>query len=148
MELDDVVIPEGTPEGLIAAITLLNGIFPIRSETLWLTLEAVSIRQEVLFGTVQLILWNEGSVSDIKEQQLRLIDANAAREPRLPEALAGWAKALVEAGRCVPELDAWVCYLPSDLWVLPRLLRLKRPQTTEQFFDAVLRGPFKRVLGS
>lgn len=120
-------------------LSRLQAVFPIQAGAMELTLESVEPGAGGLRGIVRMILWEEerSVVCSVKEQQLWLLSSEQAADPRVAEAIEGWAAALEAAGEDAPE--RWSVLMPSDLWRVPQLLKLKRPQTAHQFTDAMLR---------
>lgn len=150
---------------------VVRSLFPIRSE--WISLELAPAWTDENTGEVQqdvwsdqgvgvlvrLIVWDEvdgdRSIRDVKEQQVTLVYQRHAEDPRVVDYARGWAAALSfalgrvdelrAAGAPLPrfaaELDAW---MPMDLF-FPDLLALRRPQTEDDFMDALLSS--KKRLG-
>ena len=121
----------------------IRGAFPVAAGPMDLTLEQIEKVDGGWVGVVRIVVWDadRAALRDVKEQQVRMLREADAADVRLEAALTGWADALAEAGRAVPDPDPWTSLMPCDLWGLPELLRLKRPRTAEQFCGAMLRRP-------
>ncbi|MBZ5715386.1 hypothetical protein [Nannocystis pusilla] len=112
---------------------------------------AIDPERGSLVATVRLVVWDvngeERSMGDIKEQEVEVVPAKSIDDPRLPAYFQGWAEALrvafarldeviaaegeAAAGNRVEEA------LPCDMFC-PEVLALRRPQTAEEFAEALL----------
>lgn len=112
-----------------------------------------------LLATLRTYVWEiEGgvrSIRDIREQQLVVLPAELSADPRVPAYFAGWAAALrhvlerhaelaAAGARTDAQRQRLEYAMPSDL-LFPDVLKLRRPQTPDEFTDALLSG--KKRLG-
>lgn len=110
-----------------------------------------------LAATLRLFVWDvhegERSVRDIKEQQVVVLHKDHVDDPRVPAYLEGWVAALrlvferhderLAAGD--PSASDRIEGAMPHEFVFPDVLALRRPQTAEEFTDALLSG--KKRLG-
>jgi hypothetical protein len=161
------LLPSGEELGLAFA-----GLFPITSERLAIEFVPESVDEDTgevrggfqemtdgrLVATLRMILWDldggERTVRDIREQELVVLHGERSYDPRVPAYFAGWAAAvrfvfgrldeLAAAGE-LPDLDERLGdLLPADL-VFSEVLEQRRPQTADDFTEALLSG--KKRLG-
>lgn len=151
---------------------LLYETFPVSSDVFSLELVPESINPDTgevnggiddtrghLRATFRTVTWDvDGearSIRDVKEQDVFLLAEDYRDDPRLPAYVEGWAAALrfiferhaeLTAAGALPQQarDALDWCMPSDL-VHPGVLALKRPQTAEDFTEALLSS--KKRLG-
>ncbi|MBK8259997.1 MAG: hypothetical protein IPK80_01510 [Nannocystis sp.] len=126
---------------------LLADAFPIDTERR--SLHLVDAHQRAHDGalvlTVRLLIWEltggTRTIRDIKEQEIHIGLAEHLSDPRLPACVAGWVQAIRQIfDQQDPRLEALLdATMPEDL--LPTfadLLALRRPQTPQDFADALL----------
>lgn len=146
-----VVFTAGGPLHKVArmdAVQILEEVFPVGSGLV--RLELVEIREHAgggLMMTVRLVVCERDgeavAIRDIKEQEVYTLAAADREDPRLAAAVAGWALAVQHVfEQANAEIES---SMPHDFVVIGALLRLRRPQTAEDFCDAALAG--KRRLG-
>lgn len=156
-------------EDVVAAFVEL---FPISSERFSLELVRESVHQDAgevwggidgvdegpLRATLRTIVWEvDGetrSIRDIKEQIVPWLCAEHREDPRVRAYLEGWAQAvryvlaqhdeLQAAGSTGAAADKLEISMPYDFFY-PAVLRLRRPQTADQFTEALLSS--KKRLG-
>ncbi len=147
-------------------------LFPISSDTFSLELVPETVNEETgevnggtaehdgaWRATIRTVTWDiEGgqrSIRDVKEQDVFLGFADTFDDPRLPAYLEGWAAALrfiftrhaeLSAEGALPARvrEAFEQSMPSD-FVCPDLLALRRPQSADDFTEALLSS--KKRLG-
>lgn len=135
---------------------------PIRADAFALELVPDEHRGDApsdLRATLRTLVWDdrdgERSLRDIREQTVVIVRREHSDDPRVPAYFAGWAAALrfvlerhaelAAAGLRTEALRQRLEYsLPMDL-VFPGVLRLRRPQTADDFTAALLSG--KKRLG-
>lgn len=144
---------------------LFAEVFPIRSDVFELAFvsEVVDERTGEVSGgtcedprgywraTLRTISWERGAdgepqIRDVKEQECVWLYPEQKDDPRVPAYVAGWAAAVqyvvdrhaelaaVGDARAGALLDAT---MPYD-FICPGVLRLRRPQTADDFTDALL----------
>jgi hypothetical protein len=148
----------------MSLVEALSQRFPISSEhhSLELVDESVDSAGETWGGckvtadgrleaTIRLIAWDvqgeDRSMRDIKEQQVTIVAAEHLEDPRVPAYLEGLAAALGLAFARVDEaiadkgFGAWTDRLAEAMpyeFFPGDVLALRRPQTAEDFQDALL----------
>ena len=168
-DLRDVLAPPA--EALDAAIQALDGWLaahptlakkpqmklvhvpkPTWSSTARPSPQGVEVRRDGLLVTIQLIIYDNGAVRDIKEQQLWMVPATALADmPRVLAFLDGWVAALDRAleqpgppptgaaARKLPRLRRGIdMCMPHDLFDVT-VLTLKTPRTAADFEAAFAR---------
>ena len=135
----------------MSLVEALSQRFPISSEHHSLELVDADSGEGSLVATVRLIVWDvqgeERMVRDIKEQQVTIVAAENLEDPRVPAYLEGLAAALGLAFARVDEAIADKGHgavteriqeaMPSEFFPAD-VLTLRRPQTAEDFSDALL----------
>lgn len=149
----------------MSLVNALSQLFPILSEHYSLELVDESVDADSgeawggrsatpdggLVATIRLVVWDvqgeERTIRDIKEQQVTIVAAEHLDDPRVPAYLEGLAAALDLAfarldetiadeghGAVTERLEEAMPYafFPGDV------LALRRPQTAEEFTDALL----------
>lgn len=146
--------------------TVFSELFPIASDEFSLEFVGETVVEDTgeivgglrqnsdgsFLATLRTISWEvvdgERSIRDVREQQVVVVLAGNAADPRLPAYFAGWAAALrfilarhqeMRADGTLPAKasDSLECAMPHEL-VCPDVLRLGRPQTADEFTDALL----------
>ncbi|PCC73561.1 hypothetical protein SAMN02745121_08459 [Nannocystis exedens] len=104
-----------------------------------------------LVATIRLFIWEDDgddrSIRDVKEQQVTIVTAPYLDDPRLPAYFEGWAAAVRFASARLDEISAaqgfaavserLAAAMPDEFFC-PEVLRLRRPQTADDFMDALL----------
>ncbi|MBX2801903.1 MAG: hypothetical protein KTR31_29760 [Myxococcales bacterium] len=129
----------------------LNDTFPVRGGLVAVELVQTEIDpRRGLWGVVRLVVSDAGgTIRDIKEQRVLLVEPAEAADPRILAAIEGWGTALAEAGAGCRDPYLFQTLMPHDLWLVPKLLRLKRLREPADFEHALLdtRSRFGRFLG-
>jgi hypothetical protein len=86
------------------------------------------------FAEVRLLVWNEGSVRHIAEQERELAQA-ADDLTRITAAIVAWSRVVPRALACASSTILW---MPRDFWYLGEVLRLGAVDTVEGFEKALL----------
>lgn len=145
--------------------SLFSEVFPLRSDVFELSFVSETVDErtgEVSGGThadangywratMRTISWERGSdgvlqIRDMKEQECVWLYPEHADDPRAPAYVAGWAAAVQYVldrhaelaaagdGGVTDRLDV---VMPYEFFC-PLVLRLRRPQTADEFTDALL----------
>lgn len=145
--------------------SLFAEVFPIRSDVFELAFVTETVNEdtgEVSGGTgegayghwratLRTISFERGSdggmqIRDVKEQECVWLYAEHKDDPRVPAYVAGWAAAVqyvldrhaeAAAAGDVGVTDRLDVVMPFD-FVCPSVLGLRRPQTADEFTDALL----------
>jgi hypothetical protein len=106
-----------------------------------------------LVATIQLVVWDvdgdDRSIGGVKQQEVTIVPAAHVDDPRVPAYFAGWAAALRFAferlGEAIARGDAALSdriegAFPFEMFC-PEVLKLSRPQTADDFTEALLSSP-------
>ena len=116
----------------------LRTLFPVGSGDASLELVSTHIRQEKepsLIITIRLVVFEQGSVRDVKEQEVWAGTADLLDWHQLEIYFRGYEQALSEIFKGIPTNNVYGL-MPSDLF--PKPFELKRAQTIDDYRRAFL----------